>query len=144
MISVLYRLADRARGWRRARGATVEQAHGRHGEDLAHRYLRRQGLKIVARNFRSRSGRGEVDLVARDGGTLVFVEVKTRASDEFGSPERAVGREKMDEVRRAAGDYIRRSGASWDEARFDLLNILLTEPPSIEWIKDAFCVSRTL
>ena len=75
MISLLYRLADFARDLRRARCATPEQAHGRHGEDLAHRFLRRQGLTIVARNFRQRSGSGELDIVARDGEVLVFVEV---------------------------------------------------------------------
>ena len=144
MISLLYRLADAARNLRRARGATVEQAHGRRGEDLAHRFLRRHGLTIVARNFHSRSDRGEVDLVAREGEALVFVEVKTRASAEISSPQRAVGREKERDLRRAAGDYIRRSGASWDQARFDLVNIVLTEPPSIEWIRDAFPVSRKL
>jgi putative endonuclease len=143
MISLLYRLADAARRLRRA-NITVEQRHGRRGEDLAHRYLRRQGLTIVARNFRARSGRGEIDLIARDGDSLVFVEVKTRATTEFGTPDRAVGQQKEDEVRRAAREYVRRSGASWDQARFDLVNIVLTDPPSIQWIRDAFRVSRTL
>jgi putative endonuclease len=144
MISFLYRLADAARHRRRLLGATAEQAHGRRGEDLAHRYLRRQGLTIVARNYRQRSGSGELDIVARDGDTLVFVEVKARASAEFGSPDRAVGLEKEKYLRRAAGEYLRRTGATWDQARFDLLNIILSKPPAIEWIKDAFSLSRKI
>jgi putative endonuclease len=144
MISVLYRLADAARDRRRARGATPEQAHGRRGEDLAHRFLRRQGLTIVARNYRPLAGSGELDIVAWERDTLVFVEVKARSSAEFGSPDRAVGRDKEKYLRRAAGDYLRRSGAAWEQARFDILNIILTEPPEIEWIKDAFPVSRRI
>ncbi len=139
-----YRLADALRHRHRTRHATTEQAHGRRGEDLAHRYLTRHGLTIVARNFRQRAGRGELDLVARDRGTLVFVEVKTRASADFGSPGRAVGTDKERDLRRAAGEYLRRSGIAPDQARFDLINIVLTRPPAIEWIKDAFRLSRTL
>jgi putative endonuclease len=140
----LYRLADAARNLYRARHWTPEQAHGRRGEDLAHRFLRRQGLTIVARNFHQRSGRGELDIVAWDRQTLVFVEVKTRASAEFGGPGRAVGTDKEKDLRRAAGEFLRRRGAAGEQARFDLVNIVLTEPPEIEWIKDAFPVSRTL
>ena len=144
MISLLYRLADAARDWRRARATTAEQAHGRRGEDLAHRFLRRQGLTIVARNYRARSSSGELDMVAWDGDRLVFVEVKTRASAEFGSPGRAMGRAKEKYLRRAAGEYLRRCGMAWERARFDLLNIILAEPPEIEWVKDAFRPSRKL
>jgi len=140
----LYRLADAARHRYRLRHTTTQQAHGRRGEDLAHRYLRRQGLTIVARNFRPRSGSGELDLVAWDGQTLVFVEVKARTSAEFGSPDRAVGSDKEKDLRRAAGEYLRRAGVPGGQARFDLVNIILAEPPEIEWIKDAFPLSRRL
>jgi putative endonuclease len=144
MISLLYRLADSARHRYRTRHSTTEQAQGRRGEDLAHRYLRRQGLTVVARNYRPLSGGGELDLVAWDHDTLVFIEVKARASAEFGAPDRAVDSEKEKYLRRAAGDYIRRRGASWDQARFDVVNVILSNPPQIEWIKDAFSVSRKL
>jgi putative endonuclease len=140
----LYRLADAARDRYRTRHATPEQAHGRRGEDLAHRFLRRQGLTIVSRNFHQRAGRGELDIVAWDRQTLVFVEVKTRASAEFGDPGRAVGADKEKDLRRAAGEYLRRSGAATENRRFDLVNIVLAHPPEIEWIKDAFPISRTL
>jgi len=144
MLSLFYRLADAARRLGRARSSTLEQAHGRRGEDLAHRFLRRHGLTIVARNYRSRAGSGELDIVAWERDTLVFVEVKARASADYGSPGRAVGLQKEKDLRRAAGDYLRRSGTAWDQARFDLLNIILTEPPEIEWVKDAFRPSRKI
>ena len=143
-VNSLYRLADAARNLYRTRHTTVEQAHGRHGEDLAHRFLRRHGLTIVARNFHQRAGRGELDIVAWDRQTLVFVEVKTRASAEFGDPGRAVGPDKEKDLRRAAGEYLRRCGTPLEQARFDLVNIILAKPPEIEWIKDAFPVSRTI
>lgn len=140
----LYRLADAARDRYRTRHSTPEQAHGHRGEDLAHRFLRRQGLTVVARNFHQRAGRGELDIVAWDRQTIVFVEVKSRASAEFGDPGRAVGSDKEKDLRRAAGEYLRRCGVAMEQARFDLVNIVLTDPPEIEWIRDAFPVSRTL
>jgi putative endonuclease len=143
-VNLLYFLADVARNRYRTRHSTAEQAHGRFGEDLAHRFLRRQGLTIVARNFHQRAGRGELDIVAWHRGTLVFVEVKTRSSSEFGNPGRAVGTDKEKDLRRAAGEYLRRCGAGTEQSRFDLVNIVLTNPPEIEWIQDAFPVSRTL
>lgn len=131
MLSPLYRLADALR--RRSLAAD----HGRLGEDLAHRYLRRQGCIVVAHNYRPRSGAGEIDLVAWHGEKLVFVEVKTRASAAFGSPDRAVDAEKQHHLNRAARDYARRAGVNWDQTRFDIVAVVLS-PPHIEWIRDAF------
>jgi putative endonuclease len=115
--------------------------HGQIGEDLAHRYLQRQGLTIVARRYRPRSGGGEIDLVAWHGETLVFVEVKTRATAEFGAPERAVDAEKERYLRRAGRDYARRAAIEWSRVRFDIVSIVLTDPPFIEWFPDAFAPS---
>jgi len=143
-MRALYLFADAARDLYRRHRATPEQAHGRRGEDLAHRYLRRHGLRIVARNFRPRSGSGELDIVAWHKETLVFVEVKTRASADFGSPGRAVDSTKEKDLRRAAGEYLRRSGTPADQARFDVVSIVLGRPPQIEWIQDAFPLSRKL
>jgi len=132
MIGLLYRAADAVR--RRLRPADS----GRWGEDLAHRYLRRRGCTIVARNYRPRAGGGEIDLVAWQRNTLVFVEVKTRLSAEFGAPGRAVDSEKERHLRHAARDYARRAGVDWQMVRFDIVSIVLGKPPQIEWVQDAF------
>jgi len=108
------------------------------GEDEAHRYLRGRGCTIVARNYRTRSGSGEIDLVAWHGQRLVFVEVKTRESEEFGMPESAVDTEKRANLRRAAQDYANRTGVDWDKTRFDIVSVVLAKPMRIAWIQDAF------
>jgi len=135
MTGLLYRAADALRH-------RVQPAdHGRLGEDLAHRYLRRRGLTIVARRYRPPAGGGEIDLVAWQGETVVFVEVKTRATAEFGTPDRAVDREKQSYLRRAGRDYARRAGIDWSRVRFDIVSVVLTHPPFIEWFPDAFAPS---
>jgi putative endonuclease len=135
MISLLYRAADVLR--RRAGRST-----GSAGEDMAHRYLRGHGCTIVARNFRPPSGRGEIDLVAWHGETLVFVEVKTRTGSEFGEPDRAVDAAKQADLAWAARDYARRAGVEWERTRFDTVSIVLKPRTRIEWTRDAF-VRRT-
>ena len=132
MIGLLYRAADRIRRRRYA------DNHGRIGEDLAHRFLRDHGCTVVARNYRTLSGSGEIDLVVWDGGKLAFVEVKTRASDEFGPPDSAVDAEKRGRVEHAARDYARRAEIAWRDTRFDIVSIVLDNPPRIEWLRDAF------
>jgi putative endonuclease len=144
MMGWLCRMADRARDRGRARRWNDEQRVGRRGEDLAHRYLEQKGLTVVARNYRPPSGGGEIDLVARDGGRLVFVEVKSRMSDEFGAPERNVGEQKRAALVRAARDYARRANAPWETVRFDLISVLLSEPPAIEHLADAIVPARKL
>jgi len=118
------------------------QALGRRGEDLAHRYLERRGMTIVARNYRTATGSAEADLVAWDGDTLVFVEVKTRSTDEFGPPDRAIGDEKRRAILRAAAEYARRAGVPENNVRFDILNVVLSNPPSFEHTRDAFTARR--
>jgi putative endonuclease len=132
MIGLVYRAADALR----RRGYPGD--HGRIGEDLAHRYLRRRGCTVVARNYRPPSAHGEIDVVVWDGPTLVFVEVKTRATAEFGEPERAVDAEKRRALRHAARDYARRAGVEWEKTRFDVVSIVLEKPPRIDWFRDAF------
>jgi putative endonuclease len=128
----LYRAADALR--RRA----LAQDHGRIGEDLAHRYLRSRGCTVVSRNYRPPSGAGEIDLVVWHGDVLVFVEVKTRGSEAFGTPESAVDAEKRDRIKRAARAYSRRAGIERSRTRFDVVSIVLERPPRIEWQRDAF------
>src|SRR5512138_1390132 len=107
---LFYTVADRLRQWARRRCWPADQAAGRLGEDLAHRLLRRSGYRVVARNWRPRSGAGEIDIVAWDGATLAFVEVKTRGTEEFGAPDRAIDAEKREALIRSARDYTRRAG----------------------------------
>ena len=132
MIGFLYRAADRIRRRR------YTEDHGRIGEDLAHRFLRARGCTVVARNYRTLSGSGEIDLVAWDGSKLAFVEVKTRGSREFGPPESAVDAEKRERVKQAARDYARRAEIPWRDTRFDIVSIVLEGPVRIEWLRDAF------
>ncbi len=132
MIGLFYRAAGAIR--RRF----YANDHGRLGEDLAHRFLRRRGCTVVARNFRSRSGAGEIDLVAWDGEALAFVEVKTRSSEEYGAPEAAVDAEKRIAIARTAREYSLRSGVEWGKTRFDIVSVVLRHPVRIEWLRDAF------
>jgi len=104
---------------------------------MAHRYLRGRGCTVVARNYRPPSGHGEIDLVVWDGEKLVFVEVKTRETSDFGEPDRAVDAEKQFHLIRAARDYARRAGVEWQHVRFDVLTVVLS-PRRIEWLRDAF------
>jgi putative endonuclease len=136
MIDFFYRAADALR--RRY----YANDHGRIGEDLAHRYLRKHGCTIVARRYRPPAGGGEIDLVAWQGETLVFVEVKTRATEEFGTPDRAVDAEKRRYLARAGRDYARRAGVAWDKVRFDIVSIVLADSPAIDWQRDAFRPER--
>ena len=132
VIGLLYRAADALR--RRS----LRNDHGRMGEDYAHRYLRGRGCTIVARNYRTRSGSGEIDIVAWHGATLAFVEVKTRVSVEHGEPESAVDAEKRARLEYAARDYARRVSVEWEKTRFDIVSVVLDRPVRIEWLRDAF------
>src|SRR6202162_1190416 len=102
MLGRLYEFADVLRHHGRRRNLAPDLATGRRGEDIAHRYLQRAGIVIVARNYRMASGHGEVDLIGWERDTLVFVEVKSRQTDEYGAPDRAIGREKGRSPIRAA------------------------------------------
>jgi putative endonuclease len=110
---------------------------GRWGEEQAVAYLRRKGLKIVERNLRTPLG--EIDIIARQGRTLIFVEVKTRRSLAYGTPQEAVGPVKQRQILRAAQWYLADIGASGAQVRFDVVAILARgEEPGIEHIADAF------
>src|ERR1700760_986450 len=114
---MFFRIADAIRRW-------LEPDLGRLGEDLAHRYLRQRKYTIVARNYRPASGApGEIDIIARAGPRLIFVEVKTRSSNTISFPERAVDGEKQRHIVRTARDYARRANGEWDLVRFDVIAI---------------------
>ena len=128
---------DRLRDVRRRRAWDRDLAAGRRGEDLAHRYLRREGFIIVARNYRLASGEAEVDLIAREGEDLVIVEVKTRETAEYGPPERAVSAGKQRHLIRVGREYARKTDTPWERVRFDVVSIVM-EPPEITLLRAAF------
>ena len=96
---------------------------GELGERTAKRHLRRKGLKFLTANFRS--PRGEIDLVFREQDCLVFIEVKTRSSEEWSRPAAAVDRERRQRLTRAALDYLRLLRNPAVKIRFDIVEILL-------------------
>lgn len=137
-------MSDAARHLRENRTLTPDAALGRRGEDLAHRYLRSKGLTILSRNYRPGSGDAEIDIVARDRDITVFVEVKTRSSAEYGTPDRAIGEEKQKHILRAARAFATRAGIEWNQVRFDTISIVFTKPPSIVHQEDAFFEGRAM
>jgi len=102
---------------------------GRIGEDLACDHLRGKGYEIVERGFKVL--RGEIDIVARDGGTLVFVEVKTRAAEAHGRPEESVTPAKQRQLRRLARGYLMLQAAGEVPCRFDVVAILYRGPDDV-------------
>lgn len=100
---------------------------GGRGENVAARFLQREGYKILGRNYRTPVG--EIDIIARDGKTLVFVEVKTRVDDEP-RPEDQVGNIKQHQITKAAKYYMSRFGSPQPPARFDVVAIIW--PPRCE------------
>ena len=116
---------------------TQHLQRGRWGEDLAVRHLERLGLVIIERNWRSRTG--EIDIVAGDSetDTIVFCEVKTRSSEDFGTPLAAVTPRKLRRLRALAGEWLRERERSAREVRIDVIGILLMPrgAPSIEHLR---------
>ena len=141
---LLWKLSDAARHARHSKILTPDAALGRRGEDLAHRYLRSKGLTVLSRNYRPGGGEAEVDIVARDGDITVFVEVKTRASANFGSPDRAIGPQKQKNILRAARAFTTRAGIEWNQVRFDTISVVFTNPPSVVHQQDVFFEGRAI
>lgn len=110
---------------------------GRRGEDLAHRFLQRQGFTVVARNYRLAAGDAEADLIARDGDDLVIVEVKTRMTEDFGPPDRAVDLEKQRALRRVAREYARKTKMEEARVRCDVVTVVLEPRVKVEHFRDA-------
>ncbi|MDB5297905.1 MAG: hypothetical protein JWO31_3888 [Phycisphaerales bacterium] len=104
-----------------ARGTKASDAMGDRGENLAARYLRNRGYKIITRTFRCETG--EIDIVARDGKTIVFVEVKTRSYDDP-APEDQVNAAKQHQLTKAGKVYLSRYGVPQPPARFDVVGIV--------------------
>ena len=120
------------------RALLAPQPLGLRGEDAAARYLKRLGYIIVARGHRDQIG--ELDLVAVDGRTLVFIEVKTRATHDAGHPADAVDEAKQQRLTRLALSYMRRHDLLECPARFDVVAVTWPDRgrPTIEHFKSAF------
>ena len=106
---------------------------GKKGEKLVADYLKKQGCKIIKKNYRTPFG--EADIIAKDGDELAFVEVKTRTSDLYGTPSEAVGREKRQRYYRIAEFYWLQTKEE-PNARFDVAEVYADG--TIEYIKNAF------
>jgi len=107
---------------------------GARAEDLCAELLRGSGLRVLARNWRCRHG--EIDLVAEDGGTLVFAEVRMRSGARFGGAAESVTAAKRARLIAAARLYLSRRPEA--DCRFDVLLLDALDPRRIEWIRNAF------
>ncbi len=113
-------------------------ALGKSGERAALRYLKNKKYKILTPNFRL--FRGEIDIIALDKNTLVFVEVKTRKSTDFGLPEESVTPSKQRQIKRIAQGFLMRNNLQDAECRFDVISILFDQNQGyrIRHIQNAF------
>lgn len=111
---------------------------GSYGEEIAASYLKKQGYRILEQNYRKRYG--EIDIIAEDGEDIVFVEVKTRKSDLFGSPFEAVDTRKQHRMSRVALAYLHSRKMSDRSARFDVVAVMVRAGMSlsVEVIRNAF------
>ncbi len=125
--------------WLNARRLTKPRTLGRRGEDLAARHVKRRGMRVVARGQRLRPG--ELDIVAVDGETIVFIEVKTRRSGDAGHPAEAVDARKQHRLTQLALAFLKGHGLLEYRARFDVAAITWPEgrgQPVIEYYENAF------
>jgi putative endonuclease len=126
--------------WRRRNsGEPAHIALGRRGEAIAAKYLRCHGHRILYKNFRAPEG-GEVDIVSRDKrhGELVFTEVKTRTSEDFGAPSEAVDRKKRRLILRGAMKWLRLLDFPSITYRFDIVEVVIGPPGEVRHIENAF------
>ncbi len=113
------------------------QTFGKQSELLAANYLKLSGYRILEQNYRNRIG--EIDIIAKDGPVLVFIEVKARKSVRFGTPKTAVTYGKQVKISKTALVYLKAAGQLRSKARFDVVAIdARYDPPDIEVVKNAF------
>ena len=117
-----------------------QQQFGKRSERMAAEFLKRRGYRILETNYRSAVG--EIDIIASEKGVIVFVEVKARSSNRFGSPKGAVTPAKQRKISMAALDYLKRSGQVGTSARFDVVAIdTASGNTDIEVVKNAFALA---
>ena len=113
------------------------QKFGEKSESIAVSYLKKQGYKIIEQNYRTKLG--EIDIIAKEKGTIAFIEVKSRKSKNFGNPKWAVTPKKQRKISMVALWYLKTTKQSNVKARFDVVSIISDhDNPSIEIIKNAF------
>ena len=139
---MLATLWQRFRHWTGSPGLPEHLRRGRLGERAARRHLRRLGLRFLTANFRS--PRGEIDLIFRDGAGLVFVEVKTRSSEDWTRPAAAVDAERRRRLSRTALDYLKLLHQPPVTIRFDIVEVLLTDGRvrEVRHLPNAFPLAR--
>ncbi len=114
-----------------------KQTFGELGEAIAARHLKKNGYRIIEKNYRTKLG--EIDIIAKDKDTLVFVEVKSRRSWQFGNPKAAVTLRKQRKISMVAMHYLKSTHRTNVSARFDVAAVTIThDKPQIEIIKNAF------
>ena len=119
--------------------SAARQAFGELGERIAERWLRRRGWRVVQRRFRS--GHRDIDLVVERAGTVAFVEVKTRASADFGGPVSAVNWRKQRELCRSAKVWMSRFEKPGDTFQFDVIGVILgPEKVRVQHVENAFLI----
>lgn len=111
---------------------------GKDGEEIAAKYLLKKGFEILKRNYRF--SHGEIDIIAKDGDTLVFVEVKTRKNLEYGEPEYAITKKKIQQLKKIAELYLFDKQIEEADCRFDVIAIILGSEnnPQITHYENAF------
>jgi putative endonuclease len=112
---------------------------GRQGEDAATNYLKKNNYQILCRNYTCKLG--EIDIVARERDFIVFVEVRSRSSEDFGLPQETINRRKKMKLRNLARYYLKETGKSDENCRFDIIALVLEEGGNVkrlEHIENAF------
>jgi len=113
------------------------QQFGKESEFQAVRYLKKNGYKILEQNYRTKLG--EIDIIAKDKGTITFIEVKSRRSGNYGNPKWAVTPKKQRKISMVALYYLKTTNQSGEKARFDVVTLTSNyDNPRIEIIKNAF------
>lgn len=139
-------LSDAIRQRARRRSMDPDHALGRDAEDLAHRLLQKQGLVVIARNWRTKSGYAEVDIVALEekSATLVFVEVKSRSDEEFGTPDRQISPAKRRKIAIASQEFRRNSQYEHSPVRFDVVTVVFEPERKVTHFADAWSPAEAL
>lgn len=139
-------LSDAIRQRARRRSMDPDHALGRDAEDLAHRYLQKLGLIVIARNWRTKSGYAEVDVIAFDekAASLVFVEVKSRTDEDYGAPDRQISPGKRRKIAIASQEFRRNSQYENTPVRFDVVSVVFEPERKVTHFADAWSPAEAL